>query len=209
LYGARGANGVILITTKTGGNARKGIGVDVNSSATFETPNLMPTFQNTWGGGYDDNYLSFSTTTIDGQEVLVWPGWMNDQWGGKMDGRPIMFEYMPELGVVPYSAQPKDNIRNFYRTGSTFSNTVSISGRGDKGSVLLSLGDLRAESIVPNSSFDRQTVNVRAQYQVSEKLLVDAKVNYMRQEGNNRVQNGVSNTSVASSLNIIPRNIDL
>src|SRR5690606_30328177 len=83
------------------------------------------------------------------------------------------------------------------------------SGRGDKGSVLLSLGDLRAESIVPNSSFDRQTVNVRAQYQVSEKLLVDAKVNYMRQEGNNRVQNGVSNTSVASRLNIIPRNIDL
>ena len=207
MYGARGANGVILITTKTGDEG-KGIGVDINSNYTFETNNVNPTFQNTWGGGYDDDYSAFSTEVIDGQEVLVWPGWMLDQWGGRMDGRPIKYEYMPELGVVPYSPQPVDNIENFYRTGTTFTNTVAISSGGDKGSFRLSFSDLRNESIVPNSSLDRQSVNLRATHQVSPKLFVDTKINYTRQEGNNRPQNGINFTTLASSLELIPRSVD-
>ena len=45
LYGARGSNGVILITTKSG-KQKKGIGVEINSNTSFETLNLVPTFQN-------------------------------------------------------------------------------------------------------------------------------------------------------------------
>src|SRR5690606_28506612 len=62
MYGARGANGVILITTKKG-TKKKGIGVDFNSNATFETPNVLPRYQNVWGGGYGGTYSSFGTTT--------------------------------------------------------------------------------------------------------------------------------------------------
>jgi TonB-linked SusC/RagA family outer membrane protein len=208
MYGARGANGVILITTKTGKKG-KGIGVDVNSNLTFETPNVHPTFQNTWGGGYDDDYGAFSKEIIDGQEVLVWPGWMLDNWGGRMDGRPIKYQFMSEVGVVPYTAQPVDNIASFYRTGTTFSNTVAIGGGDDKGSFRLSFSDMSNESIVPNASLDRQSVNLRASQQVSEKLFVDGKINYTRQQGNNRPQNGINFTSVAASLELIPRSVDL
>ena len=45
LYGARGSNGVVLITTKSG-KQRKGIGVEINSNTSIETLNLVPTFQN-------------------------------------------------------------------------------------------------------------------------------------------------------------------
>jgi outer membrane receptor protein involved in Fe transport len=44
---------------------------------------------------------------------------------------------------------------------------------------------------------------------VSEKLLVDAKINYTRQEGNNRIQNGISFSSLQASLEVMPRSIDL
>ena len=208
MYGARGANGVILITTKTGKRG-KGIGVDINSNYTFENANVTPTFQNTWGGGYDDNYAMFGTETIDGQEVSVWPGWLLDQWGGAMDGRLIKYEYMPELGAVPYTAQPVDNIKNFYRTGTTFTNTVSISGGNEKSAARLSFSDMRNESIVPNASLDRKTITLRASHQVSPKLFVDTKINYTRQEGNNRPQNGISFLSVPANLEVIPRSIDL
>ncbi len=208
LYGARGANGVILITTKTGKRGQ-GIGVEVNSNFTFENPSVNPTFQNTWGGGYDDDYSAFGTTTIDGEEVLVWPGWLLDQWGGRMDGRPIIYEYAPEWGVQSYSPQPVDNIKNFYRTGSTFSNTVAISGGTEKSALRLSVSDMRNESIVPNSSLKRQSISLRASSQVSKKLFVDAKIDYTRQEGNNRVQNGISLINLPASLEILPRSVDL
>lgn len=208
LYGSRGANGVILITTKTG-RVRKGIGVDINSNLTLDTPNVNPTFQNTWGGGYDGDYSSFDTRIIDGQEVSVWPAWLIDNWGGRMDGRPIMYEYAPEWGVQPYTAQPINNIENFYRTGTTFTNTVAISGGTEQNTVRLSLSDMRNQSIVPNSSLNRQTISLRASSQVSENLFADAKVDYIRQEGNNRIQNGVALINLPASLAVLPRSVDL
>ncbi|MEX2231372.1 MAG: SusC/RagA family TonB-linked outer membrane protein [Cyclobacteriaceae bacterium] len=208
MYGARGANGVILITTKTGARV-KGIGVEINSNYTFETPSVNPTFQNTWGGGYDDDYGVFTFENIEGQQVMVWPGWLLDQWGDRMDGRPIIYDFARDWGVQSYTPQPADNIKNFYRTGTTFTNTVSISGGNEKSSARLSISDMRNESIVPNASLDRKTITLRASHQVSEKLFVDAKINYTRQEGNNRPQNGISFLSVPVNLEIVPRSVDL
>lgn len=125
MYGARGANGVILITTKTG-KRQTGIGVNINSTFTFEEINVIPTFQNKWGLGYDGDY-PFDTEIIDGQETFILRGG-GDQWGGEMLGQPIIHNYAPEWGVQSYSPQPEDNISNFYETGTTFSNTVGISG---------------------------------------------------------------------------------
>lgn len=53
LYGSRGANGVIMISTKKGGKTGRGIGVTVNSSLTFEQVSVFPKFQNRYGGGVD------------------------------------------------------------------------------------------------------------------------------------------------------------
>ncbi len=208
LYGARGANGVILITTKTG-KVRRGIGVELNSNFTFENPSVNPTFQNTWGGGYDDNYSAFTFKEIDGQEVMVWPSWLLDQWGGKMDGRPITYAYAPEWGVKSYTPQPVDNIENFYQTGTTLTNTVAVSGGSEKGTFRLSLSDMRNQSIVPNSTLTRQAISFRASSQISEKLFAEGKVDYTRQTGENRVQNGVALINLPASLTILPRSVDL
>lgn len=53
LYGSRGMNGVVMITTKKGAKARKGIGVTVTSGFTTESLLELPKYQNKYGGGVD------------------------------------------------------------------------------------------------------------------------------------------------------------
>ncbi|KYP14068.1 MAG: hypothetical protein A1D16_11975 [Flavihumibacter sp. CACIAM 22H1] len=208
LYGARGANGVILITSKKGKSGRPAR-VDITSNSTFESPNVLPTFQNVWGGGYDDNYTSFGKKTIDGVEYDSWPGWLVDNWGGRMDGRMIAIDTWPELGAVKFSPQPSDNLKSFFRTGKTFTNTVAVSGGSEKGTYRLSASDMRNEGIIPNNSLKRQSINLLASLNVTKKLTVETKVNYIRQSGNNRPEVGGLLTSPIASLMATPRFIDL
>lgn len=207
LYGARGANGVILINSKKGKAGKTSI--DITSNTTFESPNVMPTFQNVWGGGYDDNYDSFEKMTIDGVEYDAWPTWLVDNWGGRMDGRNIVLTAWPELGPKPYNPQPEDNQREFFRTGKTFTNTIAVSGGTEKGTYRLSVGDMRNEGIIPNNSVQRQNINLLASLNVTKRLSVEAKVNYIRQKGENRPEVGGLLTSPIASMMATPRFIDL
>ncbi len=208
LYGARGANGVILITSKKGKTGRAS--VDLTSNTTFETPNVMPTFQNIWGGGYDDNYDSFEKTTIDGVEYDAWPDWLGDNWGGRMDGRMIVLPRWPELGgPVPFTPQPENNLKSFFRTGKTFTNTIAVNGGSERGTYRLSVSDMRNEGIVRNNSLNRQTINLMASLNVTSKLSVEAKINYVRQKGKNRPETGGLLTSPIATMLITPRFIDL
>ena len=204
IYGARGANGVILITTKKGRKG-KGVGVDFNSNTTFETPNVIPTQQNVWGGGYDDNYNSFGTTTIDGKEYSTWPSWLVDNYGGKMDDRLIVIDRWREAGPVPYTAQPADNIKDFFQTGITATNTVGFSGGNDAATYRLSISDMHNKGIIPLSKLQRQTINLRVTANLTSRLSVDAKVNYINQKGTNRPENNSYSNNPMTALNLLPR----
>lgn len=208
LYGARGSNGVILITTKKG-RKKKGVGVDFNSNATFEKPNVIPTQQNVWAGGYDDNYASFGTTVVDGQEYSTWPSWLVDNYGGKMDDRLIVIDRWTEAGLVPLTAQPADNLKDFYQTGSTITNTIGVSGGSEAVTYRLSLSDMHNQGIIPMTKLQRQTVNLRVTANLSPRLSVDAKVNYIKQKGTNRPQNNSYSQNPVTALNLLPRFADL
>lgn len=207
LYGARAANGVILITTKTG-RTRKGIGVSINSNLTLEKVSVVPTFQNTWGLGYDQNIFD-AYTTIDGEKHPLLPGWLGDDWGPKMDGQLVAIETLPKLGLVPYVPQPNDNVKNFYDVGVTATNTVALSGGNEKTTFRLSVSDLHNTGIVPKSTFQRQTVDLRSTSNITSKLSVDAKVNYIMQKGHNRPSLSTSTDNPAYQLQRMPRFVDL
>ncbi|MEP7258176.1 MAG: SusC/RagA family TonB-linked outer membrane protein [Flavitalea sp.] len=208
LYGARGANGVILITTKKGVK-RKGVGINFNSNATMETPNVIPKFQTKWGGGYEDNYNSFSDVQINGQTYSQWPTWLNTEWGGKMDGRQLVFQAFPELGPITYTSQAEDNIKKFYQAGSTITNTIGASGGNESVSYRVSASDMHNTGIVPGNTLKRQTINLRISANLTSRLSIDGKINYIRQEGKNRPENNLSFTSPASNLNVLPRIVNL
>jgi TonB-dependent SusC/RagA subfamily outer membrane receptor len=206
LYGARGSNGVILITTKSG-RQKKGIGVEFNSNFTLETVNLVPTFQNYYATGYEETNLYGSFVEIppgSGKMYETMDTWHGDNWGPPLDGRRVIVDpfcypedmFTRTLTLLP---QPIDNVRNFYDNGMNISNTLAISGSGEKTSARLSIGHTANKGIIPNSRLNKQTIVLNVNSKVTDYLTFDGKINYIRDEGNNRPMLGIcSNGQICS-----------
>ncbi|MCU0450310.1 MAG: SusC/RagA family TonB-linked outer membrane protein [Bernardetiaceae bacterium] len=175
LYGERAAAGVIMITTKKG-TQKQGIGVQYNANATFETPLILPDFQNEYGQGVGGQL----PTSTDG--TLNIPRNIESSWGPRMTGQSVR-DWTGQ--VRPYEAQP-DNIRDFFRTGQTYNNNLSLNAGGEKATFRFSLGSMNNRGIMPNSSLDRLNFLARGTAQITKKLSVDAKANYIRQSSFNR-----------------------
>ena len=187
LYGNRASNGVIIITTKKGKKGQ-GVGVKVNSGVTFQSPLVMPDYQNEYGGGFGP-----FATNDEGQQIVSFA--VDQSWGPKLDGRPVRqwysyFEDHPNFGEeTPWVAHP-DNIDNFYQTGVTFNNNVSFSGGNDNGTFRLSYTNLDQKGIMPNSELTRNTINFNGTYFLTDKLSASAGVNYVRSAAEGRPQQG-------------------
>lgn len=173
LYGSRGANGVILITTKKG-KAQKGVGIEYNSIFSLEKISVFPDYQYEYGqgdGGVKPTTLSDAQTT--GRRSF----------GSKIDGST---DYVAADGLNhPYVAQ-KDNLKKFYQTGNTFTNTLAFSGGNETIVYRLSLSHLTAQSILPNSTYDRKTANLNISAKLSDKLRVESVMQFNLETGNNR-----------------------
>jgi len=174
LYGSRAGHGVILITTKKGGT-KKSLGIEFNSTSTVEQ--LLTRFDD-----YQYEYGQGTGGTIprDATQARLT---MFSNFGAKLD---------PNLTVPGFDgvARPyglvKNNIENFFRDGTTFTNTVALTTATDNTSFRLSASDLRNNDIVPNSKMVRNTFNLRGTSKFGKKFAVDAKVVYVKESVNNR-----------------------
>ncbi|WP_025764672.1 SusC/RagA family TonB-linked outer membrane protein [Dyadobacter tibetensis] len=183
LYGSRGANGVVLITTKTG-KGSKGIGVSVNTNTTFDSPFRQPEWQDEYGQGAK-GLFSFKDGTGGGINDGV-----DESWGPKLDGR-LLPQFDSPLDAdgnripTPWVAHP-DNVDKFYQTGKTYTNNVSITGANDKGDVRLSVTNLSQTGILPNTDYKRRTFSLNAGYNLTDKLSIRATANYVNDGSDNR-----------------------
>ncbi|VAW21284.1 Outer membrane TonB-dependent transporter, utilization system for glycans and polysaccharides (PUL), SusC family [hydrothermal vent metagenome] len=194
LYGSRGANGVILITTKSG-RKRKGIGVEINSNISIETLNLFPEYQNKYGPGYEGTNMYGKWVEINGKlyETLA----SGASWGVPLDGRrtvvdPYVYPGEENTKTLVLLPQPIDNVRNFFETAILNTNTVALSGGTDKTTARLSFGNTWSKGIMPNHRVERKTITLRATSQLTDFLSFDAKVNYVRTDGRQRPNLGSS-----------------
>lgn len=190
LYGSRAANGVILITTKTGSTAKKGIGAEVSFSATFEEPAVKPKFQNTYGGG--SGYLTWYSDgwsgTVDG---FKGSDGTDESWGSPMDGRQVR-HWWSGRETAPLVPEP-DNWEQWWETGKTFTTNVSITGNNDKGSFRFSAGQLKQDGIVYNNDFYRNNFRLNAGYNFTDKLKVTISGEYIKSGSDNRAFSSSSN----------------
>lgn len=172
LYGSMAANGVILIRTKSG-SAQKGIGVEFNSNFTLESPLIKPDWQYEYGQG------QLGKKPLTQAEAISTGRW---SWGAKMDGSEVIqFDGVKR----PYSPQ-RDNIKNFYRLGETTTNTIALSGGNEVATGRLSFSNMDNKSVVPNSNFNRKTVNLASAVNLTDWLSFDAVMQYNLEESNNR-----------------------
>lgn len=183
LYGSRASNGVIIITTKRGA-LKKGLGISFNSSATFESPFVLPKYQNSYGRGTDGNFPTVNPGDPLAAQVASVKS--NSSWGPLYDGS----ERLAYNGQMRnYEAQP-NNVEDFFETGASFVNTISLSSGNENSSILFSYTNSDLKSILPNSNVDRDNFNLRAFTRLSDKLSLDTRVTYFLQKANNRPTQG-------------------
>ncbi|MDR2474141.1 MAG: SusC/RagA family TonB-linked outer membrane protein [Tannerella sp.] len=133
LYGSRAANGVLIITTKKG--AEGSVSVDFSSKLSTAWINRLPEQQSKFGRG-----LYQTDGTLDPTSVIY------SSWGAEIGNKPIY-----------------NNVENFFQTGHTWDNTVSISGGHKNGSFYFSASNFDQTGIVPTTGYDKTTFRFNAE----------------------------------------------
>jgi TonB-linked SusC/RagA family outer membrane protein len=192
LYGYRAKAGVILITTKSA----KGNSIEMNSNFVAETIMDQTDWQYVYGQGA--NNMKPST-----QDAAFQAG--QSSWGGKLDGSDVIqFDGVSR----PYVAQ-KDNLKKFYRTGSTFSNTIAFNKTFEGGALRLSANNLTNEAVTPNSGLNRQSVDFTGNFNPIKRLVIDARANYILEQGKNRSIIGDTPGNANYGVMVIANSVDI
>ena len=201
LYGTRGANGVILITTKSA-NKKKGLGVSVNSSTTFDTPLALMEHQQLYGGGATTGSASGFTEFTENGTAYLAPIYSKDgAWGPKYDPNVLVRHWdswdpnSDNYGEVRPWVAPNKGYEHFFETGVTLQNSVAVSGANDLGCFRLSYTNLDQKGMMPNSELGRNTVSFNTNYNLSEKLTVSAAGSLVQQQASGRNATGYNNNN--------------
>ncbi|MEJ7737402.1 MAG: SusC/RagA family TonB-linked outer membrane protein [Chitinophagaceae bacterium] len=178
LYGSRASNGVVIITTKSGGGSRskKGLEVSLKSSVSFETIANLPTYQNEYGAGsqfsYSNSNGSWGPAFRNRDSIPAWP-----------DYKAAFPERFPSANTA-YRAYP-DNVKDLFNTGMVYENSVGVTGGDAKSSLGLTASQLTHNGYVPNSTYKRANIGLGGQTKLTMGLNVGGNFSYSRS-----VQNG-------------------
>ncbi|MFD0860795.1 SusC/RagA family TonB-linked outer membrane protein [Sungkyunkwania multivorans] len=140
LYGSRGGNGVIIVNTKKGNNARGKVTVGITSSVTFEDIAFLPELQDRYGKGYWGEIDAFD----------------QGSWGPEYDGstQPVGLPFPTFNDFRTYTYEfIEDNIDPFFNTGITTQNTITVSGGDNEGYFTLSGNKRDTEGVLPGDKY--------------------------------------------------------
>lgn len=215
LYGSRASNGAIVITTKSGkgyqSSGKRGIGVSVNSGVAFNNVYVLPDFQNSYGGGPSQ---SWADTLPDGSYVPNYA--LDGSWGPSLSGQDVRhwdswYDYEGDAGygeVRPWEANPT-NVEDFFQTGVTLTNNVSVTGATDESAFRLSYTNHDQTGVYENSSLDRNTLSFSGSQQISEDLEASVSANYVQSKGNGRPLTGYGESVMSQFTQWFQRQLDM
>lgn len=208
LYGTRGANGVIQITTKKG-KENSGLGIEVSTQMSFDkVRNLIPHQQQYGGGDQASTESGFYEVTQDGVTYLT-PAYAKDgAWGPKYDPNVQVRHWDswdPNNSATyketrPWVA-PSVGYENFFETGVTRTTNVALVGGNDKGTFRLGFTNLGSTGTLPNGSLDRNTFNINSTYNLSDRLNVGLTGSYINTNASGRNITGYNNGNPLQAFN--------
>ncbi len=209
LYGERGRNGVILVSTKNGSIVKNNKKLEVNVSQLFflnEVANL-PDYQNTYGGGFD-----------------LAPSLAFSNWGAKFTNPPAQFDHpysredlnsaFPEFVGAKYQYKPYNNVKAFFRTGLISNSSINVAAGGQNTSLSASYSYLDDQGFTPNNSLRKNNFGIGGNAKLGNNFTVSGTVNYVITDFQTPVT-GVSSGSSADVASVFgdliytPRSIDL
>ena len=193
LYGSRAANGVILITTKSG-KKQAGVGVEYNGGIQWESVLRLPQFQNDFGMGW------YGNKTDD----------ENGSWGPKFDGSMLRYGSIYDYSQKMKSyVAIKDNMKDFFDTGMRYNNSVSFSNATDATTYYVSLSQIHDDGIIPTNadSYTKYTFTANGSQKVKD-VTISTALNYAYQK-NSFVTTGQGGSSMYNAIMQTPRDISI
>lgn len=195
LYGQRGANGAIIITTKSSAAKKKGqFNVRFSVNGSTEWLNRSPDFQYEYGQGTGGAiHYSFGATE-DGASTSG----TSSAYGPKFDGQ-YFYQYDPITQIrgaertpwVPYK-----NINDFWDDGKNITYNLGLDGKIGATSVRITGATQNNKWIVPNTGFDRKSASLSTNTDITKKLKLATKVNYGYRSSDNLPAAGYGNQSL-------------
>ncbi|MCW5909601.1 MAG: SusC/RagA family TonB-linked outer membrane protein [Cyclobacteriaceae bacterium] len=189
LYGSRARDGVVVLTSKSGGRAGQ-MSIDVNQTTTMERVYILPEYQNEYGGGYDQEFDIFTyNPAIHAPELANLNGTpyayfsADESWGPRLDGRMVgqWDSFTPGTAnygrAHPWSPQP-NNIRDFFRNGVMNNTSVNIGKSGEGYTLNSTLTRSTRTGVMENTNQDKTFLNLAFKAKLSEKLEIQALANY-------------------------------
>lgn len=199
LYGSVAANGVVMITTKRGREGK--LDINVTSNITFDSPLLTPKIQNTYGA------------TMNGNTIQA------DGWGTKIgslaDNQLTMSSPLNSTNFqsgamhdIHLRNHAQDDVKDFFRTGVTTNNSLSLSGGTEKMTTYFSMANSHSTGLLRNNNYNRNTFSLRQSYRFFNRLKVDLSLNYAQTITRNRPGGGTVGNPLYH-LYLTPRNVDM
>ena len=220
LYGSRAANGVILITTRSGSTttrpSQRGTEVTIGTSYAWENVSSLPVFQNSFGQGAN---MTFSPGSVG-------------SWGAPFEGPwiPSALFFFPTEGGPPafstwtqytnawpgfsphqyYVAHP-NNVRDMFRTGGVLDLSANVSNRNDRGGFNLTVSNTAQDGFIPFSDFSRTSFSTGGNQRLDNGLRVGGTMSFSQTEQNGPFFGTGNYGGIVSSFNRVmhlPRNLD-
>ncbi len=199
LYGSRGANGVIMITTKKG-KRNKAIGVEIFNSMTVGVADkeTLPRYQKLYGAGYEgpgDSFYQYDLTGDGNLDILV-VGELDASYGDPFDPNLMVYHWnslFPQLPTYRQAAPwvaGKHTPNEIWKPSITFTNSASFSGSNEEGAFRLSFTHFEQNGNLVNSKLLRNTIDFSGEYKLARDLKVSANIAYTNNRGKGRYGTG-------------------
>ena len=190
LYGSEGANGVVLITTKSGKGA-KGFGVDFNASITGDFVAYMPQYQTTFGPGAIASAREQKGCDPEGfyqrkdRNGVMQDSYLatNQYFGPRYDGREVLYFDGTKRKFTPQVDDPWNEV---FRTGLSQQYNLAITKGSDKGNMRFSYTYVDNKPTQYNSSFKKHNFAINGSYNITDNVKIDYSTNYILQSIKNR-----------------------
>jgi len=189
LYGARGQNGVIMITTR-GGTEREGIGITYQALVSSATPLISPDFQTDFAQGSGGNFVQLSPNS----------------WGPRMNGQQVTNFLGQTVILNPTSEHPYDG---FFRNSTSIDQSLTLDKRTETTGVLFSASWNLNNGIIKTNDIDKKSFNLRYDTKLADYLTLDARANYISQTANNRPSLGGSPDNPVYLFTNMPTSVTL
>jgi len=199
LYGSRGSNGVILITTKRGSNKKTaGVTASFGISAGSMDPSTLPTYQLMYGQGYDattNDFYSEPVPWVNGGNTNILISPTNDDAGtGAFYNKNLMIYNWDAFApndpnfhkATPWQPAANHNPQDYFVTPITATENASVTGGSDKGTYKFSYTRVDDKGYQPNSMIKKNLFDLLTTYNVTSWVTVEAGLNYVNESALNR-----------------------